>query len=75
MKAFRHINHSVNKLLLSLTLLIISFLAKAQEELPDIDIDVEKESAWYQGWWPWAVGLAIFIIIIVAITNRGGKRD
>lgn len=28
---------------------------------------------WYSQWWVWAVGIAVFLIIIIALTNRGGK--
>jgi hypothetical protein len=28
---------------------------------------------WYGQWWVWAVGVAVFLIIIVALTNRGGR--
>lgn len=30
---------------------------------------------WYSQWWIWAVGIAVFLIIIVALTNRGGTRS
>lgn len=32
------------------------------------------ETIWYSQWWVWAVGVAVFLIIIVALTNRGGTR-
>lgn len=67
----------LNKGILTFCLFIYSFILKAQQELPkpEIDINVEEKTSWYGSWWVWAIGIAIFIIIIVAITNRGGRRD
>ena len=28
---------------------------------------------WYSHWWIWAVGVAVFLIIVIALTNRGGR--
>lgn len=31
---------------------------------------------WYSGWWMWAVGIAVFLLVVIAITNRGrSNRD
>lgn len=41
----------------------------------DVDVDVSGPSSggtvWYGNWWVWAIGIAVFLIIIVALTNRG----
>jgi hypothetical protein len=29
---------------------------------------------WYTNWWVWAVGIAVFLIVVIALTNRGGRR-
>jgi hypothetical protein len=28
---------------------------------------------WYGNWWVWAIGIAVFLIIVIALTNRGGR--
>jgi putative copper export protein len=40
-----------------------------------VDINTTSSTTstvWYGQWWVWAVGVAVFLIIIVALTNRGG---
>ena len=54
----------------SLSLSIISF---AQEKGVDVDINVKKESAWYQSPIVWVIGGAVFILLLVALL-RGGER-
>src|SRR5262245_31296178 len=29
-------------------------------------------TVWYTQWWIWAVGVAVFLIVVIALTNRGG---
>jgi hypothetical protein len=43
----------------------------------NLDVDIEDSDAgvWYGQWWVWAAGVAVFLIVIVALTNRGsGSR-
>ena len=30
-------------------------------------------TVWYGQWWVWAVGVGVFLIIVIALTNRGGR--
>jgi hypothetical protein len=30
---------------------------------------------WYGQWWIWAVGVAVFLIVVIALTNRGGRSN
>ena len=39
----------------------------------DVDIKVHDEPVWYGQWWVWALGIAVFLVVIVALTNRGGQ--
>jgi len=56
---------------------LISLAAWAQDvpEKVDVDIEADTGSVWYGQPWVWAVGVALFIIIIVAITRSGTRRD
>jgi putative copper export protein len=45
-----------------------------------VDVNVgttttHTSTEWFGQWWLWAVGLAVFLIIIVALTNRGGRTN
>jgi len=31
--------------------------------------------AWHGHWWVWAVGVAVFLIVVIALTNRNGRRN
>ena len=44
----------------------------AQEKKLDIDINVGKQSNWYQHPWVWVVAGAVFILLLVALL-RGKK--
>ena len=58
--------------ILSLSLSIITF---AQEKGVDVDINVKKESAWYQSPIVWVIGGAVFILLLVALLRGGEKRS
>ena len=30
-------------------------------------------TVWYGQWWMWAAGVGVFLIIVIALTNRGGR--
>jgi hypothetical protein len=42
-----------------------------QDKGLDVDIDIHEEPVWYGQWWVWALGIAVFLIVIIALTNRG----
>ena len=44
----------------------------AQEKKLDVDINVGKQSVWYQQPWAWVIGGALFILLLVALV-RGKK--
>ena len=50
---------------------LLSIVAFAQDKGLDVDINVKKESQWYQQPWVWAVGAAVFILLLVAILRSG----
>ena len=54
----------------------IQVFAQAAPEKVDVDINSNGGSAgWYAQPWVWVVGVAVFIVIIVAITRGGSRRD
>jgi hypothetical protein len=60
-----------------LLLFFMQFSVWAQEtKKVDIDLDVNKgDSNWYQQPWVWIVGIAVFILLLVALLKGGGKKD
>ena len=51
----------------------LSVLTFAQDKGVDVDINLKKESAWYQSPVVWVIGGAVFILLLVALL-RGGQR-
>jgi hypothetical protein len=39
----------------------------------DVDINAHGNDNWYASPWVWIVGVAVFILLLVALT-RGGRR-
>lgn len=56
-----------------------TMLVAQTERKVDVNVDINTPggagAAWYGNWWIWAIGIAVFLIIIVALTNRGGRSE
>ena len=72
-------NTIIRRCVLSCTTFIAFFLFSlvsfAQDKGVDIDVNVKKESEWYQQPWVWIVGGAVFILLLVALIRGGGKKE
>ena len=70
---------NLSKLWLKLTSLILlitcSIMAFAQDKGIDVDINVKKETAWYQNPVVWVIGGAVFILLLVALLRGGEKKS
>jgi hypothetical protein len=56
---------------LTLMLICVSFILKAQEKKLDVDINVGKGSSeWYMNPVAWVIGGAVFILILVALLRK-----
>ena len=53
----------------------LSIIAFAQDKGIDVDINVKKESAWYQNPIVWVIGGAVFILLLVALLRGGEKKS
>jgi apolipoprotein N-acyltransferase len=49
--------------------------AMSQEKGVDVDINVKKESAWYENPVVWVIGGAVFILLLVALLRSGERRS
>jgi len=54
----------------------LSVLVWAQDETKkvDVDINVGKETQWYQQTWVWIAGGAVFILLLVALLRGSGSK-
>ena len=50
-------------------------VAFAQDKGVDVDVSVNKESAWYQSPVVWVIGGAVFILLLVALLRGGEKKS
>jgi len=69
------LKQAYTKLVLAIMLSLTSALAFAQDKGVDVDINVKKESEWYQQPWIWVVGAAVFILLLVAILRSGTSKE
>ena len=66
----------VQKISFLLLAISSSIFVWAQDKDLKVDVDVNKGGGdWYTQPWVWAIGAAVFIIIIVAILKGGGKKE
>jgi hypothetical protein len=48
------------------------------QDTKNVDININKDSGggnWYTSPWIWIVVAAVFILLLVALTRGGGRRD
>ncbi len=69
------INRSWLKLTGTLLSSLLGLIAFAQDKGIDVDINVKKESAWYQNPVVWVIGGAVFILLLVALLRGGEKKS
>lgn len=69
------------KFILALVVILSGFaasfktFAQSVPEKVDVDINTGGDIVWYRQPWVWAVGVAVFIVIIIAITRSGNKNN
>jgi len=60
-------------LLLTLFTYLYSFAQDAPQKV-DVDINAGGDNIWYGQPWVWAVGVAIFVVVLVVITRSNNNR-
>jgi hypothetical protein len=53
---------------------LVGFAQSAPDKV-DVNINSNGGGVWYGQPWVWVVGVALFIVVIVAITRSGSNRD
>lgn len=58
-------------------LLLLQLSVWAQEtKKVDVDLSIDKgDSNWYQQPWVWIVGIAVFVLLLVALLKGSGKKE
>ena len=69
---FRHIYMRILFAFLSGITALISF---AQDKGLDVDINVKKESQWYEQTWVWVLGAAVFVLLLVALLRGRSTKS
>jgi hypothetical protein len=70
----------LGKCILSLAVILSTFAASVKtfaQSVPDkveVDVNAGGDSVWYGQPWVWVVGIAVFIVIIVAITRNNNSK-
>ena len=70
----------IGKTILALAVILSSIIASVKSfaqsvpEKVEVDVNTGGDSVWYGQPWVWAVGVAVFIVIIIAIT-RSNKTN
>jgi hypothetical protein len=57
-----------------------AFALKAFADSTVVDISSREattststSTVWYTNWWIWAAAVGVFLIVVIALTNRGGR--
>ena len=75
MKILKQVPMLFNRALLFCLMTLTSIVAFAQEKGVDVNVDIDKKDGnWYGQPWVWVVGIAVFILLLVALL-RGRGRD
>lgn len=67
----------MKKFVFSFIAALYSTLILAQDGAKDVNINLNTkgESAWYASPWLWVIAAAVFILLLVALTRGGSRRD
>ncbi len=67
---------SVAKFMMSLISVMASIVAFAQDKTVDVNINSDKGGGnFFASPWVWVVGVAVFILLLVALMRGGGRKD
>lgn len=73
----KHLTKWSRSLAVALASMTSSVVAFAQSQAPTVDVTTTTTTSeiWYTQWWVWAAGIAVFLIVVIALTNRGGRNS
>ena len=69
----------ITRITMLLFTFMISVVAFAQEETKKVDVDISTDkgggSNFFASPWVWVIGVAVFILLLVALMRGGSRRD
>ncbi|MGZ5287360.1 MAG: hypothetical protein ACXWV0_07875 [Flavisolibacter sp.] len=75
MKPIQKLSARISAMILTMVLTLAGFAQEGGDGKTDINVDINKDGGgeWYAQPWVWIVGVAVFILLLVALL-RGNKR-
>ncbi len=75
MKPIQKLAARVSAMILTMILTLTVFAQEGGDGKTDINVDINKDGGgeWYAQPWVWIVGVAVFILLLVALL-RGNRR-
>ena len=74
MKPIQKISSTVKRFFAVFTMAILATVAWAQDGGIDVDVDLDGgQPAWYANPIVWVIGVAVFILLLVALMRSGNK--
>jgi hypothetical protein len=75
MKPSKKISSTVTRFFAVLAMAFMTTVTWAQDQGIDVDVDLDKGGdAWYANPIVWIIGVAVFILLLVALMRSGGKN-
>lgn len=66
----------ISKFLMALSALFISAITFAQEKAElDVNVNTDSGGGFFASPWVWVVGIAVFILLLVALLRGGSRRE
>jgi hypothetical protein len=69
--------HFINKALLTILSVLLSVVVFAQDATKSVDVNISSDSGggFFSNTWVWVVGIAVFILLLVALLRGNGRRS
>jgi putative copper export protein len=77
-KIMKRITKRIKMATALLLMMFISILTFAQDAMPekvDVNINTDGGATWYGQPWVWAIGVAVFILILVVLTRTNNSKE
>lgn len=63
------------KIFLAIAAAFVSVAGMAQDKKVDVDINTNSGGNFFASPWVWIIGVAVFILLLVALMRGGTRRD
>ncbi len=69
------IKQIVNSISLAFLIMLVSLYSFAQDKKVDVNIGTDNNGGFWGSPWVWVVGVAVFILLLVALMRGGGNKS